>query len=53
MLSVIEINGAAGGKPDRMVIEKVALNPKIDDREFSGLGDPRGRAATDPGAGPK
>jgi hypothetical protein len=42
--SLIEIGGVAGGKPDRMVIEKVALNPQIDDRDFGGLGDPRGRA---------
>ena len=46
--SVFEISGAAGSKPDRMVIEKVALNPPIDDREFDGLGAPGGR----PGAGP-
>jgi hypothetical protein len=48
--SVIEISGAAGGKPDRMVIEKVALNPPIDDKEFDGLGDPRGRAPAQPKA---
>jgi outer membrane lipoprotein-sorting protein len=41
--SVIEISGAASLKPDRMVIERVALNPPIEDREFDGLGDPRGR----------
>jgi len=40
--SVIEISGAAGGTPDRMVIERVALNPPIDDREFEGLGAARG-----------
>ena len=39
--SVFEINGAAGNKPDRMVIEKVALNPPIDEREFDGLSAPR------------
>jgi len=43
--SVLEISGAAGGKPDRMVIDKVALNPPIDDREFNGLGASRGRSA--------
>jgi hypothetical protein len=48
--SVIEISGAAAGKPDRMVIEKVALNPPIDDREFEGLDDPRGRAPAQPHA---
>lgn len=42
--SVIEIGGAAVAKPDRMVIERVAVNPPIDDREFEGLDDPRGRA---------
>ena len=44
--SVLEIGGAAAAKPDRMVIEKVALNAPIEDREFAGLGDPRdgGRA---------
>jgi hypothetical protein len=41
--SVIEIGGAAAAKPDRMVIEKVALNPPIDDREFDVLDDTRGR----------
>ena len=51
--SVLEISGAAGGKPDRMVIERVALNAKIDEREFAGLGDPRERASTDPGTRPK
>ena len=48
--SVIEISGSAGGKPDRMVIEKVALNPPLDDREFAGLGDPRGSGPTDVGS---
>jgi hypothetical protein len=51
--SVIEIGGAGGSKPDRMVIERVALNPPIDDREFDGLGDPRGRAATERGTAPR
>jgi len=51
--SVIEIGGAALAKPDRMVIEKVALNPPIDDREFDGLGDPRGRARVDTKAAPR
>jgi hypothetical protein len=45
--SLIEISGPAGGKPDRMVIEKVALNPPVDDRDFAGLGDPRGPASPD------
>ena len=43
--SLIEISGVAGGKPDRMVIERVALNPEIDDRDFDELGAPRGRSA--------
>jgi hypothetical protein len=47
--SVIEISGAAGVKPDRMVIERIALNPKIDDREFQDLGNPRDRAPMPPG----
>ena len=51
--SVLEISGAAGGKPDRMVIEKVALNPPIDDREFDGLGASRGEAAAEPTAAPR
>jgi outer membrane lipoprotein-sorting protein len=51
--SVFEISGAAGTKPDRMVIEKVALNPPIDDREFQGLGDPRERGRPEPAAAPK
>jgi hypothetical protein len=45
--SVIEISGAAGGKPDRMVIERVALNPPIDDREFDGLGAARDGAGAE------
>jgi hypothetical protein len=53
MPSLIEISGAAAGKPDRMVIEKVALNPPIDDREFEGLGDPRGRGPAAPKASPR
>jgi outer membrane lipoprotein-sorting protein len=51
--SVIEISGAGGSKADRMLIERVALNPPLDDREFDGLGDPRGRAATEPKATPR
>jgi len=51
--SVFEISGAAGSKPDRMVIEKVALNPPIDDREFDGPGDPRGRPADEPRTVPR
>ena len=51
--SVFEISGAAGGKPDRRVIEKVALNPPIDDREFDGLGAPRGRTADEPATAPR
>ena len=43
--SLIEISGAAGGKPDRMVIERVALNPEIDNRDFDELGATRGRTA--------
>jgi outer membrane lipoprotein-sorting protein len=48
--SVLEISGAAADKPDRMVIEKVALNPPIDDREFDGLGDSRALGRADPRA---
>jgi len=51
--SVLEIGGAAGGKPDRMVIERVALNPEIDDREFQGLGNPRDRVSAIPGTAPQ
>jgi outer membrane lipoprotein-sorting protein len=51
--SVFEIGGAAGGKPDRMVIERVALNPEIDDREFQGLGNPRDRFPAEPRMAPK
>jgi hypothetical protein len=51
--SVFEISGAAGGKPDRMVIERVALNPEIDDREFQGLGNPRDRFPAEPRMAPK
>jgi len=51
--SMIEISGAAGGTPDRMVIERVALNPEIDDRDFGGLGSPRGRAAAQSGTAPR
>jgi hypothetical protein len=40
MPSQIEI----GGKAHLMVIEKVALNPQIDDRDFNGVGDSRGKA---------
>jgi hypothetical protein len=51
--SVFEINGAAGGKPDRMVIERVALNPVIDDCEFDGVGPTRERSPAAPGAEPR
>jgi len=51
--SVIEISGAALAKPDRMVIEQVALNPPIDDREFEGLGDPHGRDSAAAKASPR
>lgn len=51
--SVFEISGAAGGKPDRMVIERVALNPEIDDRDFEGLGAPRDRALAEPRTAPR
>jgi outer membrane lipoprotein-sorting protein len=51
--SVFEIGGAAGGKPDRMVIERVALNPELDDREFQGLGNPRDRFPAEPRMAPK
>ena len=51
--SVIEISGAGGGQPDRMVIDRVALNPEIDDHEFDGLGTPRGRAAAEPRTTPQ
>jgi hypothetical protein len=51
--SVIEISGAAAGKPDRMVIERVALNPPIDDREFEGPDNPRGRGPAETRASPR
>lgn len=51
--SVIEIGGAAMAKPDRMVIEKVALNAPIDDREFEGLDNPRGRDGATPNSAPR
>jgi hypothetical protein len=53
MPSVIEIGGAGGGRPDRRVIERVALNPEIDEREFDGLGGPRARASAVPRATPR
>jgi hypothetical protein len=51
--SVIEISGAAAGKPDRMVIERVALNPPIDDREFEGSDTPHGRGPAETRASPR
>lgn len=51
--SVLEISGAAAGKPDRMVIERVALNPVIEDREFQGNGNTRDRSAAEPGVASK
>jgi outer membrane lipoprotein-sorting protein len=45
MPSLIEISGAVARKPDRMVIEKVALNPPLDDREFGGIGTLRDRTS--------
>jgi hypothetical protein len=45
--SVIEISGSAGARPDRMLIERVALNPEIADREFDDVTTPRARAAVD------
>lgn len=35
LASVIEIGAGTGRKADRMVIERVALNPSIDDRQFT------------------
>jgi outer membrane lipoprotein-sorting protein len=51
--SVFEISGAAGGKPDRMVIERVALNPEINDSEFDGLGGPRSKATAELSTAPR
>lgn len=51
--SEIEISGAAGGKPDRMIIERVALNAPIDDREFQGGGSARDRPAARMGSAGK
>lgn len=51
--SVFEISGAAAGQPDRMVIERVALNPEIDEREFQGLGNPRDRLPAQSGMPPR
>jgi outer membrane lipoprotein-sorting protein len=51
--SVFEISGRAGGKPDRMVIERVALNSEIDDRDFEGLGNSRDRDRPESRAAPR
>jgi len=51
--SVLEISGAAAVKPDRMVIDRVALNPVIEDREFQGGGNTRDRSAAELGVASK
>jgi len=42
--SIIETGAGAGNTPDRMVIERVALNPPIDDHAFSEPGAPQQQA---------
>src|SRR6266700_1263434 len=39
--SVLEIGGGSGKTPDKMVIEKIALNPPLDDRVFGRPGGQR------------
>jgi hypothetical protein len=46
--SLIEIGGAAASKPDRMVIERVALNAAIPEREFAGMDNPRNQSESTP-----
>jgi hypothetical protein len=41
--SVIETGTGSGKPPDKMVIEKVSLNPPLDDRMFARPGGPRRR----------
>ena len=43
MPSVLEIGTASGKVPDKMVIEKIALNPPMDDRVFGRPGRPSRR----------
>ncbi len=49
--SVIEIGVGSGKTPDRMEIERVALNPRLDDRLFARPG-PRRALASAPAAAP-
>lgn len=44
--SVLEIGGSPTSKPDRMVIERVALNQAIPEREFAGADSPRDQLPT-------
>ena len=48
--SIIETGAGAGSTPDRMVIERVAVNPPLDDRTFAepGAQRPRERVALPP-----
>src|SRR6266436_2750335 len=41
--SVLEIGTGSGKAPDKMVIEKIALNPPLDDRMFARPGGPHRR----------
>lgn len=41
--SVLEISAASGKVPDKMVIERIALNPALDDRVFGRPGRPSRR----------
>ena len=41
--SVLEISTASGKVPDKMVIERIALNPSVDDRVFGRPGRPSRR----------
>jgi len=52
--SVLEIGTGSGRAPDKMVIEKIALNPPLDDRMFARPGGPHRRhmVTIDPPAEP-
>jgi hypothetical protein len=51
--SVLEIGGSPSSKPDRMVIERVALNQPIPEREFAGADNPRGELPAQSGSMPR
>jgi hypothetical protein len=48
--SVLEIGVGSGKVPDRMTIERIALNPPLDERTFARPGTPRQRSAAPPAA---